>query len=82
VVRAASGSHSRHVRMVSCHARFMDVRPDAGSSGGATVRLSAVEVRALVNILGLVAAGGSPTEKLERDMAMRLQAELETALGD
>ena len=73
---------ARHVRMVSCHARFMDVRPDAGPSGGATVGLSAVEVRALVNILGLVAAGGSLTEKPERDMARRLQAELETALGD
>jgi hypothetical protein len=80
-VRAGCGE-ARHVQMVSCHARFMDVRPDAGSSSGATVRLSAVEVRALVNILGLVAAGGSPTEKPERDMAMRLQAELETALGD
>jgi hypothetical protein len=44
--------------------------------------LSAVEVRALWNILGLVAAGGSLTEKPEREMARRLQAELETALGD
>jgi hypothetical protein len=65
-----------------CDARFMDVRPDAGPSGGATVRLSAVEVRALFNILGLVAAGGSLTEKPERDMAGRLQGELERALGD
>jgi len=60
----------------------MDVRPDTGPSGGATVRLSAVEVRALVNILCLVAAGETLTEKPERDMARRLQAELETALGD
>jgi hypothetical protein len=75
-------SCSRHARMVSCHARFMDVRPDAGPSGGATVRLNAVEVRALFNILGLVATRGSLTEKPERDMARRLQAELETALGD
>lgn len=65
----------------SCHARFMYVRPDAGPSGGATVRLSAAEVRALFNILGLAAAGGTLTEKPERDMAGRLQAELETALG-
>jgi len=28
-------------------ARFMDVRPDAGPPDGATVRLSAAEVRAL-----------------------------------
>jgi hypothetical protein len=44
--------------------------------------LSAVEVRALFNILGLVAAGGALTEKPERDMAGRLQGELESALGD
>ena len=31
---------------------------------------------------GLVAAGGSLTEKPEREMARRLQTELETALGD
>jgi hypothetical protein len=27
-------SCSQHVRVVSCHARFMDVRPDAGSFPG------------------------------------------------
>jgi len=40
-----------------------------------------VEVRALFDILGLVAAGGTLTEKPERDMAGRFKAELETALG-
>jgi hypothetical protein len=67
---------------VSCHARPVEVRPDAGPTGGAAVQLSAVEVRALWNILGLVAAGGSLTEKPEREMTRRLQAALETALGD
>jgi hypothetical protein len=43
----------QHVRMVWSHARFMDVRPDTGPSGGATVRFSPVEVRALLNIVGL-----------------------------
>jgi hypothetical protein len=60
----------------------MEVRPDAGPSGGATVRLSAAEVRALFNILGSAAAGRSLPEKPEREMARRLQAELQTALGD
>jgi hypothetical protein len=62
--------------MVSCHARLVVVGPDAGPAGGAAVHLSAVEVRALWNILGLVAAGGSLTEKPEREMARRLQTEL------
>jgi hypothetical protein len=70
-----------HVRMVSCHARLVEVRPDTGPAGGAAVHLSPVEVRALWNILGLVAAGGSLTEKPEREMARRLQNALETALG-
>jgi hypothetical protein len=73
---------TRHARMVSCHAQVVEVRPDTGPAGGAAVHLSAVEVRALWNILGLVAAGGSLTEKPEREMARRLQTELETALGD
>jgi hypothetical protein len=66
----------RHARLVSCHARLVEVRPDTGPADGAAVHLSAVEVRALWNILGLVAAGGSLTEKPEREMARRLQAEL------
>ena len=44
--------------------------------------MSAVEVRALYNILGLVAGGGVLAEKPEREMARRLQTELEKALGD
>ncbi len=68
--------------MVSCHARLVEVRPDTGPAGGATVHLSAAEVRALWNVLGLVAAGGSLTDKPEREMARRLQTELEAALGD
>jgi hypothetical protein len=59
----------RHVRVVSCHARLVEVRPDTGPTGGAAVHLSAAEVRALWNILGLVAAGESLTEKPEREMA-------------
>jgi hypothetical protein len=43
--------------------------------------LSAVEVRALFVILGFVARGGSLLEKPDRDMAARLQAELEAAVG-
>jgi len=60
----------------------MDVRPDPDPSRGATVSLSAAEVRALFNILGLVAAGRPLTEKPERDTARRSQAQLQTALGD
>ena len=80
--RRARGRYPRHALMVACHARLVEVRPDTGPTGGAAVQLSAVEVRALWNILGLVAAGGSLTEKPEREMARRLQTALETALGD
>jgi hypothetical protein len=61
---------------------LVQVRPNADAAGGATVQLSAVEVRALVNILNFVAGGGSIAEKPERDMAARLEAQLEVALGD
>jgi hypothetical protein len=43
--------------------------------------LSADEERALFNILSFVAAGGSLTEKPERDMAARLKADLQKALS-
>jgi len=58
------------------------VRQSTGAQGGATVDLTAVELRALVNILSFVASGGVTTERPEREMAARLRAELETALGE
>lgn len=61
---------------------LVQVRANAAATGGATVQLSAVEVRALFNILNLVARGGSMAEKPYRDMAARLQTQLEVALGD
>ena len=61
---------------------LVQVRPNADAAGGATVQLSAVEVRALFNILNFVARGGSIAEKPDRDMAARLQAQIEVALGD
>ena len=61
---------------------LVQVRPNAERPGGATVQLSAVEVRALFAILNFVARGGSIAEKPDRDMAARLQAQLEVALGD
>jgi hypothetical protein len=70
------------MRVVPCNARLVEVRPNTSPAGGAAVQLSAVEVRALYNILGLVAGGGMLTEKPEREMARRLQTELEKALGD
>ena len=60
---------------------LVQVRPNADAAGGATVQLSA-EVRALFNILNFVARGGSIAEKPDRDMAARLQAQIEVALGD
>jgi hypothetical protein len=62
--------------------RLVQVRPTADTLGGAAVQLSAVEVRALFAILNFVASGGSIAEKPDRDMAARLQAQLEVALGD
>jgi hypothetical protein len=50
--------------------------------GGATVDLTAVELRSLFNILSFVASGGGTTEKPEREMAARLATQLEGALGD
>jgi hypothetical protein len=58
----------------------VNTRPTADSIGGATVDLSALELRALFNILNIVARGASSTEKPEREMAARLRDELETAL--
>jgi hypothetical protein len=61
---------------------LVQVRPNADPVGGAAVQLSAVEVRALFNILNFVARGGSVAERPDRDTAARLQAQLEVALGD
>jgi hypothetical protein len=48
---------------------LVQVRPNADAAGGATVQLSAVEVRALFNILNFVAREGSIAKKPGRDMA-------------
>jgi hypothetical protein len=66
---------------VYCHAQLVEVRLNAAPVGSATIELSADEVRALFNILSFVAAGGSLTEKPERDMAARLRADLQKALS-
>jgi hypothetical protein len=60
---------------------FVEVRRSTGPQGGATIDLTAVELRALFNILSFVASGGETTDRPEREMAARLRAELELALG-
>jgi hypothetical protein len=60
----------------------VEVRQNSGPAGGATVDLTAVELRAIVNMLSLVASGGMTAEKPERDMAARLRAQLEQAQGE
>jgi hypothetical protein len=57
----------------------VEVRQGAGPQGGATVELTAVELRALFNIVSFVASGGVATEKPERDMAARFQIYLQRA---
>jgi hypothetical protein len=52
------------------------------AEGGATIALTAVELRALFNLLSFVATGGATTETPDRQMAARLRARLETALGE
>jgi hypothetical protein len=47
----------------------VEVLRNSGLQGGATVDLTAAELRALFNILSLVASGGAIAEKPERDMA-------------
>ena len=47
------------------HPEPVDVRQNTGPLGGATVDLTAAELRTLVNILGFVAAGGVTAEKAE-----------------
>lgn len=59
---------------------FVDVRQSTGSQGGATIDLTADELRALFNILTFAASGGVTAERPEREMAARLRAGLETAL--
>jgi hypothetical protein len=74
----ACGDEAEFSAMLS----LVQVRPNSDALGGATLQLSAVEVRALFAILNFVAIGGSIAEKPDRDMAVRLQAQLEVALGD
>ena len=57
--------------------RLVQVHPNAHAVGAATVQLSAVEVRAPFAVLGFVARERSIAEKPDRDMAARLQAQLE-----
>jgi len=58
-----------------------EARQSPGPPGGATVDLTAGEVRALFNILSFVASGGATAERPEREMAARIRARLERALG-
>jgi len=60
---------------------LVQICPNADSAGGATVQLSAIEVRALFNSLNFVARGGSKAEKPDRDMAAPLRAQIDVALG-
>jgi hypothetical protein len=60
--------------------RLVKNRPTADSIGGAAVDPSALEVRALFDILNIVARGVSLTGKPERDIAALLRDEVETAL--
>jgi hypothetical protein len=64
------------------HTWPVEVQQSTGPRGGATVGLTAVELRALFNILSFAASGGVITEKPEREMAARLATQLESALGD
>jgi hypothetical protein len=68
--------------MVLWHPEPVKVRQSTDSQGGAIVDLTAVELRALVNILSFVASGGVITEKIEREMAARLRTQLATALPE
>jgi hypothetical protein len=68
--------------MVLWHPEPVEVRQSTGPPGGATIDLTAVELRALFNILSFVASGGVTTEKPERDMAARLRTQLQRALGE
>ena len=59
----------------------MEVLHSSGPQVGATIKLAPVELLALFNILGDVASGAI-AEKPERDMAARLRAQLDSALGE